>query len=98
MAEPILRQQGRPGWIGREVHVQWDELYVRILDPKNGLLLREHVRQKPGWYRIKKEHHPQKMPLQVSQLVWRAGRAGTHIGTLCNLLRCSSLPFSFPRN
>src|SRR6202167_2343946 len=75
-----------PGWIGREVHVQWDELYVRILDPKNGLLLREHVRQKPGWYRIKKEDHPKKMPLQVSQLLWRAGRAGTHIGTLCNLI------------
>ncbi|MGA7821603.1 MAG: hypothetical protein WCA50_18390 [Candidatus Sulfotelmatobacter sp.] len=37
-----------PGWIGREVKVQWDELYVRILDPKNGLLLREHVRQKRG--------------------------------------------------
>ena len=31
-----------PGWIGREVNVQWDELYVRILDPQNGLLLREH--------------------------------------------------------
>jgi hypothetical protein len=42
------------GWIGREVNVQWDELYVRILDPKNGLLLREHVRQKRGWYRIKR--------------------------------------------
>jgi len=26
------------------VNVQWDELYVRILDPQNGLLLREHVR------------------------------------------------------
>ena len=26
------------------------------------------------------------MPLQVSQLLWRAGRAGTHIGTLCNLI------------
>ena len=26
------------------VHVQWDELYVRILDPKSGHLLREHVR------------------------------------------------------
>ena len=25
-----------PGWIGRGVKVQWDELYVRILDPKNG--------------------------------------------------------------
>src|SRR6202140_720956 len=75
-----------PGWIGREVNVQWDELYVRILDPKNGLLLREHVRQKRGWYRIKKEDHPKQMPLQVSQLLWRAGRAGTHIGTPCNLI------------
>jgi transposase len=75
-----------PGWIGREVNVQWDELYVRILDPKNGLLLREHVRQKRGWYRIKKEDHPQHMPLQVSQLLWRAGRAGSHIGTLCHLI------------
>jgi transposase len=75
-----------PGWIGRLVQVQWDELYVRILDPNNGLLLREHVRQKRGWYRIKKEDHPKHRPLRVSQLLWRAGRAGTHIGTLCNLI------------
>src|SRR5450755_3986616 len=47
-----------PGWIGRLVRVQWDELYVRILDPNNGQLLREHVRQKRGWYRIKEEDHP----------------------------------------
>jgi hypothetical protein len=53
------------------VNVQWDELYVRILDPKNGLLLREHVRQKRGWYRIKKEDRPQYMPLHVS----RSGRS-----------------------
>jgi IstB-like ATP binding protein len=26
------------------------------------------------------------MPLQVSQLLWRAGRAGSHIGTLCNII------------
>jgi transposase len=75
-----------PGWIGRLVRVQWDELYVRILDPNHGLLLREHVRQKRGWYRIKKEDHPKHRPLRVSQLLWRAGRAGTHIGTLCNLI------------
>ena len=75
-----------PGWIGREVNVQWDELYVRILDPQNGLLLREHVRQKRGWYRIKKEDRPQHMPLQVSQLLWRSGRAGSHIGTFCHLI------------
>lgn len=25
-----------PGWIGHAVQVQWDELFVRILDPKSG--------------------------------------------------------------
>jgi hypothetical protein len=75
-----------PGWIGRLVRVQWDELFVRILDPKNGLLVREHVRQKRGWYRIEEQDHPKHRPLRVSQLLWRAGRAGTHIGTLCNLI------------
>jgi transposase len=47
-----------PGWIGHVLRVQWDELYVRLLDPKTGQLLREHVRQKRGWYRIKEEDHP----------------------------------------
>jgi len=75
-----------PGWIGRLVRVQWDELYVRILDPNQGLLLREHVRQKRGCYRIREQDHPKQRPLRVSQLLWRAGRAGTHIGTLCNLI------------
>jgi transposase len=75
-----------PGWIGRLVQVQWDELFVRILDPKTGQLMREHVRQKRGWYRIKEEDHPKQKPLRVSQLLWRAGRAGSQIGTLCNLI------------
>jgi hypothetical protein len=66
--------------------VQWDELFVRILDPKTGQLLREHVRQKRGGYRIKEDDHPQHRPLPVSQLLWRAGRAGSHIGTFCNLI------------
>jgi transposase len=77
-----------PGWIGRLVQVQWDAIFVRILDPQNGQLLREHVRQKRGWYRIKKEDHPKHRSLGVSQLLWRADRAGTHIGALCNLI-CS---------
>ncbi len=75
-----------PGWIGRGVRVQWDELYVRILDPKTGLLLREHVRQKRGWYRIQPEDHSQQTPFRVVQLLGRAGRVGTHVGTLCNLI------------
>ena len=51
-----------------------------------GQLLREHVRQKRGWYRIKPEDHSKRTPLRVSQLLWRAGRAGTHIGALCEAL------------
>jgi transposase len=75
-----------PGWIGRVLRVQWDELYVRLLDPKTGQLLREHVRQKRGWYRIKKEDRPKRTPLRTSQLLWRAGRAGSHIGALCDAI------------
>ena len=75
-----------PGWIGRVLRVQWDELYVRLLDPKTGQLLREHVRQKRGWYRIKEEDHPKRTPLRTSQLLWRAGRAGLHIGMLCDAI------------
>ena len=75
-----------PGWIGRVLRVQWDELYVRLLDPKTGQLLREHVRQKRGWYRIKEEDHPKRTPLRTWQLLWRPGRAGSHIGALCDAI------------
>jgi len=68
------------------VRVQWDELFVRLLDPKTGQLLREHVRQKRGWYRIKPEDQSKRTPLRTSQLLWRAGRTGTHIGTLCQTI------------
>jgi hypothetical protein len=49
-----------PGWIGRPVKVQWDELHVRILHPGTSQLLREHLRQKRGGYRIQEEDHPKK--------------------------------------
>jgi len=66
--------------------VQWDELYVRILDPNNGLLLREHVRQKRGWYRIKKRRPPETQTAACLSVTVARRRAGTHIGTLCNLI------------
>ena len=75
-----------PGWIGHLLRVQWDELFVRLLDPKTGQLLREHVRQKRGCYRIKPEDQSKRTPLRTSQLLWRAGRAGTHIGALCEAI------------
>ncbi len=75
-----------PGWIGRPVKVQWDMLHVRILHPNTNQLLREHLRQKRGGYRIREEDHPKKMPLSTAQLLRRAEHAGTHIGKLCQLL------------
>ena len=75
-----------PGWIGRLVKVQWDALHVRILDPTTNQLLREHLRQKRGWYRIKNEDYPKKMPWSTVQLLQRAGRAGKQIGVLCDSL------------
>ena len=75
-----------PGWIGRPVKVQWDALHVRILHPGTSQLLREHLRQKRGGYRIQEEDHPKKMPLSTAQLLRRAEHAGTQIGKLCQLI------------
>jgi transposase len=75
-----------PGWIGRLVNVQWDDLYVRLLDPRTGQLLREHVRQKRGRYRVKNEDYPKRTPLGTLQLLARAERAGPHIGALCQAI------------
>src|SRR5207253_5606846 len=75
-----------PGWIGRLVKVQWDGLHVRILDPATNQLMREHIRQIRGGYRINKEDYPNKTPLSTVQLLARAGRAGSHIGQLCNAI------------
>jgi transposase len=75
-----------PGWIGRHVQVQWDGLHVRLLDPRTGQLLREHLCQKRGGHRIKDEDRPKQTPLGTRQLLCRAERAGPHIGELCHAL------------
>jgi transposase len=72
-----------PGWIGRKVQAQWDGLHVRILDPKTGQLLREHLRTRRGFHRIKERDRPSRTPQSTEALLRRAHSAGTHIGTLC---------------
>src|SRR5437899_2470361 len=72
-----------PGWIGRRVQVQWDGRQVRLLNPDNGQLLREHLRQARGRHRIQDEDRPKKMPPGTLQLLVRAGKAGLQIGALC---------------
>jgi transposase len=75
-----------PGWIGHSVHVQWDSLFVRILQPKTGKLMREHVVQKRGQHRIQEQDRSPRTPLRVQQLLWRTQHAGSHIGTFCHAL------------
>jgi hypothetical protein len=75
-----------PGWIGRRVHVQWNELHVRLIDLRNGQLLREHLRQERGRHRIQDEDRRRKTPLSTERLLRRAELTGVHIGVLCQLM------------
>ena len=75
-----------PGWIGRRVPVQWDGLYVRLLHPQTGQLLREHLRQKRGCYRIQEEDRSPRTPPSTVQLLNRATGAGSNIGKLCQAI------------
>ena len=75
-----------PGWIRRKVRVQWDGLFVRLLDPRTGQLLREHLRQKRGAHRIRDEDRPRRTPLRIQQLLTRAHKAGANIGALCDAI------------
>jgi transposase len=71
-----------PGHIGRVVWVQWDDFQVRILDPKSGMLLREHLRHRAGNYRTLEQDQPSRTPRGTQDLLSRSERAGKHIGLL----------------
>lgn len=71
-----------PGWIGRDVKVQWDGRIVRVLDPRNGQLLREHLHQQRGHHRIPDEDRPAHTPRTTQQLLARCGKIGAHTATL----------------
>jgi transposase len=75
-----------PGHLGRRVLVQWDTLHVRILDPRTGALLREHVRQERGRRRMRDEDRPKRTPLTTVELLARAARAGDHVGAVCQAI------------
>jgi len=73
-----------PGWIGRRVQVQWDGVRVRLVDPKAGQLLREHLKQERGRHRICDEDRPSRTPQTTEVLLHRARAAGQHIGAVCD--------------
>jgi hypothetical protein len=75
-----------PGWLGRQVGVQWDAQTIRLLDPTTGQLLREHRRQARGHHRIHPDDLPRRTPPATLQLLSRATRAGAQIGALCEAI------------
>ena len=75
-----------PGWIGCRVQVQWDSMFVRLLDPKTGELLREHLAGKRGGHRIRDADRPRQTPLKLLQLLARAHKAGPNIGAVCDAI------------
>lgn len=72
-----------PGWIGRLVNVQWDAMWVRLMDPKTGELLREHRKKPPGYRSVQPQDKPSKTPPTTLNLLARAERAGKSVGALC---------------
>jgi transposase len=75
-----------PGWIGRKVDVQWDAMFVRLLDPRTGELLREHVITKRGRHRIRDADRPRRTPPPLLQLLARAHKAGANIGAVSDAI------------
>jgi transposase len=75
-----------PGWIGQRVHVQWNDVQVRLLAPTTGALLREHLRAPRGWHRVHAADRSTRTPASTVTLLARAHRAGVHIGTLCDTI------------
>ena len=73
-----------PGWLGRRVHVQWTDAVVRLLDPKTGELLREHLRGPKGWRHVHDADRPARTPAKTLALLAAAKRAGPAVGTICD--------------
>jgi len=83
-----------PGWIGQRVHVQWNDLHVRLLDPKTRQLLREHLRAPRGYHRIDDRDRPTRTPPTTLVLLGRAATAGASIGAVCRAIHAQGTAHS----
>ena len=73
-----------PGWISQRVAVQWNDLHVRVLDPRSGQLLREHLRTRRGHHRVADPDRPTRTPTKTLALLAVARKAGPSIGAVCD--------------
>lgn len=63
--------------------MQWNDLHVRLIDPKRHELLREHLRAPRGYHRIDDRDRPARTPPTTLALLGRAATAGASIGAVC---------------
>ena len=59
---------------------------MRLLDPRTGELLREHLSGKRGAHRIRDADRPRRTPPPLLQLLARAHKAGANIGAVCDAI------------
>jgi transposase len=83
-----------PGWIGRRVHVQWNDMHVRLIEPTTGQLLREHLRGRRGHHRIDARDRPTRTPPTTLVLLGRAATAGVAIGAVCRQIHAQGTAHS----
>jgi hypothetical protein len=80
-----------PGWIGHRVQVQWNDLHVRLLAPKTGRLLREHLRAPRGFHRIHDADRPLRTPPSTVALLARA-RGWRATSAVCTDIHQQAVP------
>jgi hypothetical protein len=83
-----------PGWIGQRVHVQWNDLHVRLIAPKTRQLLREHLRAPRGYHRIDDRDRSARTPPTTLALLGRAATAGVSIGAVCRAIHAQGTAHS----
>lgn len=79
-----------PGWIGREIGVQWDERTIRLIDRASGTLLREHRKRARGWRAVHPDDRPATTPPTTMAILERARRAGPSIARVCASMHAHS--------
>lgn len=73
-------------FVTQYIPVQWDGNVVRILHPRTGQLIAEHLRTFRGGFRVPPDLRPRRTPPALEELVARAHRAGTAIGAVCDAI------------
>ena len=64
--------------------MQWNDLHLRVLDPRSGQLLREHLRTRRGHHRVADADRPTRTPIKTLALLAVARKAGPSIGAVCD--------------